>query len=29
MLLNFHAGREVGANLDPVRAEVFFRENLP
>lgn len=29
MLLNFHAGREAGANLDPVRAEVFFRENLP
>jgi LacI family transcriptional regulator len=28
MLLNHHAGRDVDANLDPVRTEVFFRENL-
>lgn len=29
MLLNYHAGRDASANLDPVRTEVFFRENLP
>ena len=29
MLLNHHSGRDLDANLDPVRIEVFFRENLP
>lgn len=29
MLMNHHAGRDIDANMDPVRIEVFFRENLP
>ncbi len=29
MLLNYHAGRPINANVAPIRIEVFFRENLP
>lgn len=29
MLLNHHNDRDLSANLDPVRIEVYFRENLP
>jgi LacI family transcriptional regulator len=29
MLLNHHAGRDVRSNVEPIRIEVFVRENLP